>query len=137
MRFIFETIVTPKSVRLLVVSIVAILKKIIKEDVIYDLELALTEACTNVLTHAYPQEERNKKIKFILEIIFQDRLIFKVIDWGIEFKPSKSLPHDSSTSGRGIYIIRKIMNDFIYKRVGDRNEVIMVKKLEENLWKKF
>ena len=112
-------------------------ERIDDSDVLYELKLLLSEACSNVVLHSYPQEEAGKlevRIRFFpgrhIEIV--------VINWGDVFEwPSlDSLdPVPEEESGRGIYIISKLADDFTYTRQGNQNILILRKNIEESLWK--
>ncbi|WP_456325173.1 ATP-binding protein [Desulfonauticus submarinus] len=132
MEFILETNASSKEVRLVIVAVMSILRRLVKEDVLYDVEIALSEACTNVVTHAYKGDigSRDKKIRIQLEIDKKKGIWLEVIDWGKQFIPPQNLPDHDAESGRGIYIIRKVMDKFCYKRVEEKNHILMYKKME-------
>jgi len=81
------------------------------KEVIEDLKLALTEACTNSVRHAY----REGRTGFV-EITYQlhpDRLVVEVTDEGQGFVPGGSSGGDTSLAegGMGIAIIRAIADE--------------------------
>ncbi|SDN23320.1 serine/threonine-protein kinase RsbW [Desulfonauticus submarinus] len=137
MEFILETNASSKEVRLVIVAVISILRRLVKEDVLYDVEIALSEACTNVVIHAYKGDidSRDKKIRIKLEIDKKKGILLEVIDWGKQFILPQNLPDHDAESGRGIYIIRKVMDKFYYKRVEERNHILMYKKMEAEQWK--
>ena len=57
------------------------------EDTLADLKLALTEACSNSVRHAYADDEGHVDISFEL---LDDRLIVEVADDGSGFEPGDS-----------------------------------------------
>ena len=57
------------------------------EDTLADLKLALTEACSNSVRHAYADAEGHVDISFEL---LDDRLIVEVADDGSGFEPDDS-----------------------------------------------
>jgi serine/threonine-protein kinase RsbW len=80
------------------------------EDTLADLKLALTEACSNSVRHAYGDDGGHVAISFELR---DDRLIVEVADDGTGFVP---LPADEvdgelTEGGLGIAIIRSIADD--------------------------
>ena len=80
------------------------------EDTLADVKLALTEACSNSVRHAYGDNGGHVDITFEL---LDDRLIVEVADDGTGFVP---LPADESTDeltegGLGIAIIRSIADE--------------------------
>jgi serine/threonine-protein kinase RsbW len=88
------------------------------EGVLGDMKLALTEACTNSVQHAYDGGEG------IVEIVYelhQDRLVVEVSDSGEGFQPSDATRQDSeelAESGLGIAIIQALTDEL---EIGDRN----------------
>ena len=88
------------------------------DETLADLKLALTEACSNSVRHAYGDREGHVDISFELR---DDRLIVEVADDGSGFEPAPAatpgvLPIDGdgvelSEGGLGIAIIRSIADD--------------------------
>jgi serine/threonine-protein kinase RsbW len=81
-------------------------------DTLGDLKLALTEACSNSVRHAYPGGEGVVEISYELHA---DRLVIEVSDDGAGFDPTESVGDDSgdelAEGGLGIAIIRSIADD--------------------------
>lgn len=107
-------------------------------EVSFNIHLALEEAVSNVIMYAYPQGEEHA---FALTVRHVDnRLIFKIIDTGKEFDPTRQPDADVTLSleerpigGLGIFLIRRIMQAVEYRRVGDKNILTMVKVIEEEV----
>jgi serine/threonine-protein kinase RsbW len=83
----------------------------ISEDVLEDLKLALTEAATNSVRHAY-RERSPGSVEIVYEL-HPDRLAIEVTDDGAGFEPSDRLPGGEplAEGGLGIAIIRAIADD--------------------------
>jgi len=82
-----------------------------RDDTLADLKLALTEACSNSVRHAYDNDEGRVDISFEL---LEDRLIVEVADDGSGFEPAdagKSLDEELSEGGLGIAIIRSVADE--------------------------
>jgi serine/threonine-protein kinase RsbW len=83
------------------------------EDVVGDLKLALTEACTNSVRHAYEDGEGAVAIVYELQA---DRLVVEVCDDGPGFTPpTRELGQEDaelSEGGLGIAIIRALTDEF-------------------------
>ncbi|HET8606992.1 MAG TPA: ATP-binding protein [Gaiellaceae bacterium] len=83
------------------------------EDTLGDLKLALTEACTNSVRHAYGEREGMVEIVYELHA---DRLVVEVSDEGPGFTAPETGPldeqEDLSEGGLGIAIIRALTDDF-------------------------
>jgi serine/threonine-protein kinase RsbW len=81
-------------------------------DTLADLKLALTEACSNSVRHAYGDAEGHVEISFELGA---DRLVIEVSDDGTGFvvdEPGASVDGDELTEGGlGIAIIRSIADE--------------------------
>lgn len=81
------------------------------EDVLGDLKLALTEACTNSVRHAYGDGGG------VVEIVYElhhDRLVVEVADDGEGFNPGEADDdgsEDLSEGGLGIAIIRSLTDE--------------------------
>jgi serine/threonine-protein kinase RsbW len=81
------------------------------EDTLADLKLALTEACSNSVRHAYAGDVGHVEISFEL---LDDRLIVEVADDGSGFEPADSDRNgdeELSEGGLGIAIIRSIADE--------------------------
>jgi serine/threonine-protein kinase RsbW len=84
----------------------------LSEETLSDLKLALTEACTNSVRHAYRQGREG-----VVEIVYQlapDRLVVEVTDDGEGFRPDEVQPGgngDLSEGGLGIAIIRAVADE--------------------------
>ena len=81
------------------------------EETIADLKLALTEACTNSIRHAYDGGDGHVQITYDLQA---DRLTIEVSDdgRGFEHEPANQSPEDLSEGGLGIAIIESIADEF-------------------------
>lgn len=98
------------------------------------IEVAVDEACTNVLDHAY----RNMKPKppIDLEIhIGEDRMVVDVIDYGKPFDFSRYAPPrfpdhwlDGQTRGVGLYLIHQCMEKVMYETLAaSKNRLRLIK----------
>lgn len=91
-----------------------------------NLNLVLEEAITNIIFHAYTDEEQHE-INIDISIN-EDHLVIKFIDDGIEFNPTKNIATDISLSveereigGLGILFIQKFMDSVEYVRNMNKN----------------
>jgi len=99
------------------------------------IELAVDEACTNVIEHAYKHDD-NQNIDIAIKIDYQ-KLIVIVTDKGQSFKMEEiEMPDMQSylaelrVGGLGIYLMKTLMDEVDYQtKPGVRNEVRMVKYL--------
>src|ERR671931_871005 len=88
------------------------------DELLADLKLALTEACSNSVRHAYSDSGG------VVEIVYDlrpDRLVIEVTDEGEGFDPTAAdgPPEDLSEGGLGIAIIRAIADEVEIARQPD------------------
>jgi serine/threonine-protein kinase RsbW len=84
----------------------------VSAETLSDLKLALTEACTNSVRHAY-REGRSGTVEILYQIE-PDRLVVEVTDEGAGFQLEEGTPEgngDLSEGGLGIAIIRAVADE--------------------------
>jgi serine/threonine-protein kinase RsbW len=80
------------------------------DETLNDLKLAVTEACTNSVRHAYPENGGTVDIVYELH---DDRLVVEVSDDGSGFDPGQvEEAGELSEGGLGIAIIRALTDEF-------------------------
>lgn len=104
------------------------------EDTIGKVILAVDEACTNVIKHAYkysPEGEININLKFN-----DPEFIISITDDGSKFNPDivpepdiKEYHKQKRIGGLGMFLMKKLMDKVEYKHADDRNQVVLVKLL--------
>lgn len=103
------------------------------DDDKFYVELAVSEAATNSLRHAYGGNPDNEiELRLILDA---ERLMVEISDNGSPLDPARvenaTLPPDDMPQvdhgGRGLFLIRQAMDDVQIKRVDGRNVFIMTK----------
>jgi serine/threonine-protein kinase RsbW len=103
----------------------------LSQDVLGDMKLALTEACTNSVRHAY---EGGEGVVEILYELHPDRLVVEVTDAGEGFEPpvdGSAAADDLSEGGLGIAIIQALADDLeIGPREGGGSRLRFVKRLD-------
>ncbi len=103
------------------------------EDDIYKIELAVDEACANVIKHAYKGKEK-KDIDLVVEIDYK-KLTIIITDKGIGFDVNKILNRNMKdylakmkVGGLGIHLIRSLMDEVEFKsKPGESTKVRMTK----------
>ena len=91
----------------------------LSQEVVADLKLALTEACSNSVRHAYEVGRRGTvAIQYQLSL---DRIVIEVTDEGSGFNPKtlRRAQEDLDEGGLGIAIIRAVTDDL---EIGARPE---------------
>jgi anti-sigma regulatory factor (Ser/Thr protein kinase) len=104
-------------------------------ELVFNLNLVLEEAVSNVILYAYPKEE-HQTISLIARKK-DNQLIFVLTDSGKEFDPTQAPDADITLSaedrpigGLGIFLIRQIMNTVEYQRIEGKNVLTLGKELE-------
>lgn len=105
--------------RLALTGIARLRPEPLPQEVLGDLKLALTEACTNSVRHAYAGGEGMVEILYELH---DDKLVVEVMDEGEGFEPpaepSSALDAEElSEGGLGIAIIQALADEF---EIGER-----------------
>lgn len=94
-------------------------------------ELAVHEACMNVVDHARLPEGSLIELTLVLTT---DRLTVTVADDGDEFLLSavpSPAPGNLQERGFGVKIIRTLVSELSYRRIGSRNELELRIDIEE------
>jgi anti-sigma regulatory factor (Ser/Thr protein kinase) len=103
------------------------------EQVTWDLELAVDEACTNVIEHAY--EGQAGEIMVSVETL-GDAVKVIIHDRGLPFDP-QAVPVPDPTApleerqpgGLGLFLMRQVMDSVEFKFEGEAgNTLVMIKK---------
>ena len=92
----------------------------VSDETLYDLKLALTEACTNSVRHAY-ENGREGNVEIVYELQ-PDRLVIEVGDEGSGFEPfegGNGHEGELEEGGLGIEIIRALADEV---EIGPREE---------------
>jgi serine/threonine-protein kinase RsbW len=92
----------------------------LSDEMVADLKLALTEACTNAVRHAYDGGDGMVEITYEL---YADRLVVEVADDGdgFDLAPTSSVAGDDELveGGLGIAIIRALADELV---ISDREQ---------------
>ena len=105
----------------------------IKEDLQYQVILAIGEATMNIVQHAYQGGEPSKKIK--VDLSFEGKLLrISFFDEGIKANPSKIKPRkleEIRPGGLGTHFIKMVMDDVQWGEPKDNwvNNLILKKRL--------
>ncbi len=105
------------------------------EDIIDKIALAVDEACTNIIKHAYKYSPNGDIV--INAKLVENKLIVSITDFGLDFNPEavpvpdiKKYYQQHKVGGLGIYLMRKLMDEVKYNpSVGNKNQVVLVKYL--------
>ena len=108
-----------------------------KEDETLRVRLAVNEACTNIIQHAYSGGSEEPII--VLCSMSGNDLVIEIRDWGKPFDPEavpqpdiESELFERKEGGVGIFLMRQMMNDVRYVfRAGRYNELRMIKHIPQ------
>jgi len=104
------------------------------EEDYFKIELALVEMCTNIMRYAYPEGKGD----IFLKTWQQDETIYlEIRDNGIPFDPTQikewdieEMINQEQKGGLGIFLARKLMDRFSYRRENDQNVLTMSKRVK-------
>jgi len=104
----------------------------VSDEALHDLKLALTEACTNSVKHAYGED--GGRVDIVYELL-ADRLAVEVGDAGTGFDPARGTSNGDDVleeGGLGIAIIRALTDEVeIGAREGGGSRLRFVKLLSD------
>jgi serine/threonine-protein kinase RsbW len=136
-EFVLKTRSAPVSGRTLVKTAMAILGESIADpEIIHELDLVLTEACSNVCRHAYEDGLGDLQVAICLQE--NEFVEIEVVDWGQGIDPVLlrcENPDPSAEGGRGLYIMATLSDVFAVRQDGVRNVVHIRKNIGKSAWK--
>ncbi len=109
-----------------------------EEDEIAQLQLAVDEACSNVIEHAYGHDSAKE---VVIRANFDDRqLTIDVVDTGAGFDPGsvqpktlRELMDQRKKGGLGLRLIQTLMDEVSYEiQPGEKNQLRMVKRIHKH-----
>jgi anti-sigma regulatory factor (Ser/Thr protein kinase) len=106
----------------------------IPEPLVRQLELALDEIVTNIISYAYPDGGAHV---IRVDVGVDDSGITAIVeDDGVPFNPlDREAPdttapiEDRGIGGLGIHLVRELMDDVRYDRIGTRNRLTITKAI--------
>lgn len=107
----------------------------VPDDAVFDLKLAVDEACTNVIEHGYKGMDPGSIIlSFRIE---SDRVLVQITDFGHVFEPASAPKPDLEASlmerpigGLGLYLIYQTMDNIDYESSEDGNTLTFTKLIK-------
>ena len=101
----------------------------------FKIELALLEICVNIIRYAYPGDKGEIFLK-----IWQSKgkMFMEIRDWGVPFDPRglkepdiQEIIKSEKKGGLGVFLSRKLMDGFDYKREKNQNVLTIYKIIKE------
>jgi len=99
-----------------------------EEDFADNIELAVSEACTNAIRHSRTADAEGRVV--LCFQVYEDQLVVEVKDRGGGFDLEKVPPPDFEQhpeSGYGLFLIRTLMDEVLYTRGDECNTLTMRK----------
>ncbi len=99
----------------------------------YTVQLGIHEICTNIVQHAYTQQQEHKRIAVTMEMRAQPRCLCVTLwDNGKHFEQSEvqePLLDEGQVHGYGLFLVRNVMDEVTYSRQPEGNCWRLAKKL--------
>ncbi len=106
----------------------------LSDDVIGKIILAVDEACTNVIKHAY---KYSKEGEIVIRIkLDNNKFSITISDKGKRFNPElipdpdlRKYHREKKSGGLGMFLMKKLMDEVTYNLTEKKNQVVLVKYL--------
>jgi serine/threonine-protein kinase RsbW len=106
----------------------------VTEEILYDLQLAVDEACTNIITHGYAGMDPGS---IILDLeLNPDQITIFLTDFGHAFEPDNAPVPDPNQpieerelGGFGLFFIQQSVDEMKYGTSEDGNTMTLIKYL--------
>ena len=97
----------------------------VEDDCVGDIEVALTEACTNVLEHSQAGDEYEVQVQ-----LAESDCVIRVVDQGRGFDASTPLPRaaDVSENGRGIALMHALVDRVKFESRPEEGTIVHLEK---------
>jgi serine/threonine-protein kinase RsbW len=108
----------------------------VTDEILYDIQLAVDEACTNIISHGYAGMNPGS---IILDLdINTDKILISLTDFGHAFEPSSTAIPDVDApieerelGGFGLFFIQQSVDEMKYQVTEDGNKMILTKFLRK------
>jgi len=105
------------------------------EDIQGKIEIAVEEIFVNIANYAYSPDSGSA----VIYISVNDNAVIRFEDTGRPYNPLEKPEPDldkplmeRDIGGLGVFLVKKLMDNVEYERVGNRNVLILQKRLSEN-----
>ena len=108
----------------------------VTDEFLYDIQLAVDEACTNIVSHGYADLDPGS---IILDLdIDTDKIVITLTDFGHAFEPSSTPVPDVDApieerelGGFGLFFIQQSVDEMDYQVTEDGNKMTLTKYLRK------
>lgn len=101
-------------------------------EIVFELKLAVDEACTNIIQHGYKNMDPGSII--LVFRIEADRILVQITDFGHAFEPASAPAPDLNAAlenrqlgGMGLFLIYQTMDNIDYQALEDGNMLTFTK----------
>ena len=109
----------------------------VTDEVLYDVQLAVDEACTNIITHGYAGMDPGS---IILDLeLDSDKITLALTDFGHAFEPDNAPVPDVDApieerelGGFGLFFIQQSVDEMKYHTSEDGNTMTLIKHLAKS-----
>ena len=107
----------------------------VTDEILYDIQLAVDEACTNIITHGYAGIDPGS---IILDLeLDSDKITLSLTDFGHAFEPDNAPVPDVDApieerelGGFGLFFIQQSVDDMKYRTSEDGNTMTLTKYIK-------
>ena len=106
--------------------------------ILFDVNLSLDELLTNIIHYGFDDEKEHTII--VKLSLYENILEITIEDDGKAFNPLNAKPpnldqsiEDKPIGGLGIYLVKNLMTEINYKRLKDKNILVLTKIVTNNL----
>lgn len=137
-KYLLRTKATPFASRKLAKAAVSILMESIHDrDELFNFDLALSEACANVVRHAYKGTIPGQ-IEILVSVEHGESVTLEISDWGHSFPQwpvdiKNAEPH--AEGGRGLFIISELSDVFDILCLENKKTIQLKKFIKDASWK--
>ena len=108
----------------------------VTDEILYDLQLAVDEACTNIITHGYAGMDPGS---IILDLeLDTNKITLALTDFGHAFEPDNAPVPDPNQpieerelGGFGLFFIQQSVDEMKYQTSEDGNRMTLIKHLAQ------
>ena len=104
------------------------LKAALDERAIYAVQMAVDEACSNIIAHGYGGEGKGD-IQVACQLL-PDGLQVSITDFGASFaaENTAAAPESRAEGALGLFLMRQLMDKVRFETAGGQNKLIMEKR---------
>jgi anti-sigma regulatory factor (Ser/Thr protein kinase) len=106
----------------------------LNEKATFEVQMAVDEACTNVIEHSYRGKDKDEIILYCQRV--GSDFVVTIRDHGLPFNPEDVPPPDLQCGldkrqhgGLGLYFMRLLMDEVRFRFDAEGNELTMVKRI--------